>query len=411
MIDYSTVTLSNGLKVISNHDPDTAMVAVNIIYNVGSRDEDPELTGIAHLFEHLMFGGSRNIPSFDSEVDRASGTSNAWTSNDFTSFYVVVPAVNAEAAFRLESDRMLEPLLSGHSLEVQKGVVIEEFKQMCLNRPYGDLMHHLRAMAYKTHPYRFPVIGKEPGHIERVTGEDARNWFFTHYSPQNAVLAVSGNITHERVREWAEKWFGDIPRRTVAPRLYGPEGPVESPREVTVSGRVAQPALTVAFPMGGYGSADYLPCDMITDMLGAGRSARLLRNLVMKDPLFTVTDASITGSEEPGLLMLNARLSSARPADIERARRRLVEEALRFATEPPIDMEMTTARNRYEANHEFGLVGFLAKAQALAMAGMHGEDINAAPARYRAVSSGEISSAAARVIDENRAMTLVYLPQ
>lgn len=411
MIGYTTFTLSNGLKVISHHDPHTAMVALDIIYGVGGRDEHPDLTGIAHLFEHLMFGGSVNIPSFDAEVDRASGTSNAWTSNDFTNFYEVVPAVNAETAFRLESDRMLQPLLSGHSLEVQKGVVIEEFKQMCLNRPYGDLMHHLRAMAYHTHPYRYPVIGKEPAHIERVTEEDAHNWFFSHYGPQNAVLAVSGNITPERVRELAEKWFGDIPRRHTAPRLYGPEAPVTSPRNVTVTGRVTQPSITVAFAMGGYKDPDYLSCDMITDLLGAGRSARLLRNLVMTNPLFTAADASITGSEEPGLLMLNARLTSTRSADIEKARHLLIDEALKLASAPVSEREMETARNRYEANHEFGLVGFLAKAQALALAGIHDEDINDAPRRYREITPQHIMESAIRTIDPAKAMTLTYLPQ
>lgn len=200
MIRYTTFTLDNGLRVIHNYDPSTAMVAVNVIYNVGARDESPSLTGLAHLFEHLMFGGSVNIPDFDAALERAGGTSNAWTSNDFTDFYEVAPAANFETLLWLESDRMLGLAFSPRSLEVQQSVVIEEFKQTHLNTPYGDVAHRLREMLYTSHPYRYPAIGKEISHIERVTLDDVRRFFYSHYAPNNAVLAVSGNVTLGQVR-------------------------------------------------------------------------------------------------------------------------------------------------------------------------------------------------------------------
>lgn len=220
MIDFNRFTLSNGLRVIHNYDPTTAMVAVNVLYNVGSRDEDPSMTGLAHLFEHLMFGGSANIPDFDAEIERAGGMNNAWTSNDFTNFYDVAPARNFETLLWLESDRMLRLAFSEKSLEVQRNVVIEEFKQTHLNRPYGDLFHKLRSLVYRTHPYSIPTIGKEPAHIEKVTRDDVRDFFYSHYAPNNAVLAISGNVTPDQVRRGVERWFDSIPRRDIKPRTY-----------------------------------------------------------------------------------------------------------------------------------------------------------------------------------------------
>lgn len=212
-------TLSNGLRVVHSYDPGTAMVAMNVLYDVGARDERRSLTGMAHLFEHLMFGGSVNIPSYDDEIERAGGNDNAWTSNDFTNFYLNIPAQNVETAFRLESDRMLALAFSERALEVQKSVVIEEFKQQCLDRPYGRLYHHLRAAVYSPeHPYSWPVIGLKPEHIASVTMDDVKSWFYRHYAPNNAILSVAGNITFERTVELAEKWFGDIPRRDIEPR-------------------------------------------------------------------------------------------------------------------------------------------------------------------------------------------------
>lgn len=206
MIDYSTYTLANGLKVVHNFDPSTAMVAVCILYNVGARDEHPSHTGLAHLLEHLMFGGSANVPDFDAQIERAGGINNAWTSNDFTCFYDVAPAQNLDTLLWAESDRMIGPSPTPKVLDVQRHVVIEEFKETHLNRPYGDLMHRLRALAYTTHPYRYPTIGKEISHIENVTAEEVRDFFNSHYAPNNAILAVSGNVSLEQLKESTGRW-------------------------------------------------------------------------------------------------------------------------------------------------------------------------------------------------------------
>ena len=308
MIDFNRFTLSNGLRVIHNYDPTTAMVAVNVLYNVGSRDEDPSMTGLAHLFEHLMFGGSANIPDFDAEIERAGGMNNAWTSNDFTNFYDVAPARNFETLLWLESDRMLRLAFSEKSLEVQRNVVIEEFKQTHLNRPYGDLFHKLRSLVYRTHPYSIPTIGKEPAHIEKVTRDDVRDFFYSHYAPNNAVLAISGNVTPDQVRRGVERWFDSIPRRDIKPRTYQPEPLPDAPRELEVRGHVPQTCVVVAYPMPGYGQPGYIECDLITDILASGRSSRFYRRLLLGGDLFTSADASIIGSEEPGMLMLKGHL-------------------------------------------------------------------------------------------------------
>lgn len=407
----SAFTLDNGLRVVHHHDPLTAMVAVNVLYNVGARDESPEMTGLAHLFEHLMFGGSVNIPEYDSAIERAGGLNNAWTSNDFTNFFDVAPAVNAETLFWLESDRMLGLAFSEKSLEVQRNVVIEEFKQVCLNKPYGDLSHRLRSMLYTVHPYRYPTIGKEISHIERVTLDDVKSFFYSHYAPNNAVLAVSGNISAERVRELAEKWFGGIPRRDIAPRTYAPEPPVESPRSDVMTGRVPQTAVFVVYPMCGYTGQDYVPCDLITDILASGRSSRLYRSLVMAGDLFSDADASIAGSEEPGYLMLSGRLLRGGEDAEREAVSRLTAQAEAMVTEGVSAYELNRAVNRFESNHTFGNMSFLAVAQSMAMNVMHGEDDDTVMARYRTVTTADISRASRVVFNPKRRLTLVYRPE
>lgn len=411
MIEINRFTLPIGLRVIHNYDSATAMVALNVLYDVGGRDEDPELTGMAHLFEHLMFGGSVNIPDYDAAIEAAGGMNNAWTSNDFTNFYDIVPAQNVETAFWLESDRMLSLAFSDKALEVQRSVVIEEFKQQCLNRPYGDLSHHLQAMLYKTHPYRYPVIGKEIAHIERVTQEDVRNFFFSHYAPNNAVVAVSGNISFEETRRLSEKWFGEIPMRDIAHRQYRFEAYPETPRRVEVSGKVPQTAVVVAFRMPEYSSPDYIVCDIITDLLASGRSSRFYRNLLMNTDLFTKVDASISGSNESGFLMLNAKLRESTPENAARAEAMMIEEASRLAVEGVSQYELTRAVNRFESNYTFSNINFLAKAQAMAQCEMNNEDINGIVARYRAVSVKDISRVAREIIDPQRRCTLIYSPE
>lgn len=411
MIEVNRATLSNGLRIIHNYDSATAMVALDVLYDVGARDEDPDMTGLAHLFEHLMFGGSVNIPDFDSAIENAGGWNNAWTSNDFTNFYDVLPAHNAETAFWLESDRMLSLAFSDKALEVQRNVVIEEFKQVCLNKPYGDMGHLLRDLVYTTHPYRIPVIGKEFAHIERVTQQDVRNFFHSHYAPNNAILAVSGHLTWDETLRLAHKWFDDIPRRQIAPRSYLPEPEQTSPRRKVVTGNVPQTAIVKAFQMPEYMSPDYIPCDIITDLLASGRSSRFYQNLLMGTGLFTEIDASISGSEEKGYLMLNAKLSDNTPETIARAEEAMISQALSLADGSLSQYELTRTINRYESNYTFGSISFLSKAQALALSEMHNEDINEIVPRYRNVSIDDIMRVTKNIIAPERCSTLIYRPQ
>lgn len=411
MIEYSTFTLDNGLRVVHNYDGATAMVALNVMYNVGARDESPELTGMAHLFEHLMFGGSVNIPDFDGAIENAGGMNNAWTSNDYTNFYDIVPAQNVETAFWVESDRMLALAFSDKALEVQRHVVIEEFKQTCLNRPYGDMSHHLRAMIYKQHPYRYPVIGKEISHIEKVTQDDVREFFYSHYAPNNAVLSVSGNISLDDTRRLVEKWFGPIERRNVTQRNYPSEPAQTEPRYLEVSGNVPQLAMVKAYRMPAYGEPNYIECDIITDLLASGRSSRFYRNLLMKTGVFTEIDASIIGSDEPGFLMLNSRVANNDLKTVKTANELIMSEVQKLIDGDVSEYELTRTINRFESNFTFSSMGFLAKAQSLANYVMHNEDANRIVERYRKVTVDDIARVASEIFDANRCSTLVYMPQ
>ena len=386
------------------------MAAVDVIYDTGARDESRSLTGIAHLFEHLMFGGSANIPAFDKELEAAGGNSNAWTSNDFTNFFESLPAVNVETALHLESDRMLALSFSNESLEVQRSVVIEEFKQQCLNKPYGDLMHGLRAALYgKEHPYSWPVIGLEPSHIESVKLDDIKRWFYAHYAPNNAVLAIAGNISYEKGRELVEKWFGDIPRRDIPPRVEPAPGFPKEPVDVVMHGNVPYPTVVVAIPMEPYGTYDYRVADCITDILSAGRSSRMIQNVILPGRASIIeADASIMGSESPGFVMMTARVADEEHLDeaVEVLRGELAKLA-----EPGnvTDYELQRTLNRFESTFLLGNIDQLSIAQNLAVAEMHGEDINEQVELQRQVTVEAIGRVARKLISQP-SVTLRYLP-
>ena len=411
MIEYRTFTLDNGLRVAHSCDPSTAMVAVNILYDTGARDESPTLTGIAHLFEHLMFGGSANVSDYSAEIEAAGGWDNAWTSNDFTNFYEVLPAQNIETAFWLESDRMLAPNLDERTLSVQRQVVIEEFKQQCLNRPYGDMAHYLRRLLYgDSHPYAWPVIGKKPEHVAAVTTDDARRWFYDHYGPDNAVLAVSGNVSFEEVRHLAEKWFGPIPRRNIARRnLPAPHFPDTDVTE-RVKGNVPQTAVTVAYPMAAYGKRDYFVADTITDLLSAGRSSRFYRRLLMGGSgLFSEVDASIIGSEHEGFLMLNAKLTDNSDEAVERAITMMKSEAAALAEADGVSgYELERCMNRFESTFNFSNMGYQNRAASLALAVNHGEDINKTVERQRATTCDDVRRVAEQLFRHTASATVIY---
>lgn len=411
MIETTAFTLSNGLRVIHSYDPPSAMVAMNLVYDVGSRDETPGLSGMAHLFEHLMFGGSVNIPSFDSALELAGGINNAWTSNDFTSFYDIIPSCNAETLFWLESDRMLSLAFSEKNLEIQRSVVIEEFKQTTLTPPYGDLMHHLRALTYPGHPYQYPTIGRDIKDLEKVTIEDVRQFFYSHYAPNNAVLAVTGDISAEKTHQLAEKWFGPIPRREITPRLYLPPSPLKGPLRKTVEGNVPQTLIIIAFRMAEYKSPDYIPADLITDILASGRSSRFYRELFMSTNLFTEVNASILGSEEPGLLLVTARLCDNSDITVDRAEKLLWDQLDRIANERVTESELQRAVNRYESENTFSAINFLNRADMLAMSQLHNEDINSILPKYRAITVDDIQRVAKGIFRSDNSATLIYRPK
>lgn len=411
MTEINRLTLDNGLRLVHHYNPSVPTVAMNVVYNVGARDEDPGMTGLAHLFEHLMFGGSVNIPDFDAATEAAGGTNNAWTSNDFTSFYDVFPAVNAETAFWLESDRMLGIALTPETIETQRHVVIEEFKETCLDQPYGDMMHHLRGLLYTTHPYGWPTIGKSIEQLERMTHDDIARFFLTHYAPNNAVVSVGGDITFERAAELARKWFGQIERRDIAPRLYKPEPLPTAPRRKVVTARVPQTMLTIAFPMGGIDSPDYVPADLLTDILASGNSSRFYRRLLLGTDIFNEIDASIIGSNEPGALMVSAKLARNSLAEADRAIEAITAQLNEIAAEGPDATETRRAINRFESNRTFSNINNLNLTMNIAQDEIQGVDFNSVNDTYRRVTPDDIRSCARRIFRPEHASTLIYGPE
>lgn len=411
MIPYTTFALSNGLRVVHSHDPQSAMCAVVVLYDTGARDERPDLTGMAHLFEHLMFGGSANVPDFDATLEMAGGNSNAATSNDFTIFYDQLPVQNVETALYLESDRMLALAFSDKALEVQRHVVIEEFKEVCLNRPYGKVTHALRPLLYSRHPYRWPVIGKDPEHIAKVCQDDVRSWHQAHYAPNNAILCIVGNLTLERVRELAEKWFGGIPPRQVPVRAL-PEDPWPlQERKAVIYDSVPQTLVTLAYRMDPYGTDGYYAADAITDILAAGKSSRLYQRLVLGTEIFTGADASITGSEESGYVVLQGQLAAEDDAVVEQAVEMLKEQARALAEEGDVSAyELERTKNRYESTFTMENVSLIWRAQNLALAVYHGEDINRNVERYRSVTAPDIARTARHLFIEHEPAVVICRP-
>lgn len=408
MIPYSTFTLPNGLRVVHHYDAASPLVHVNLLYNVGARDENPAHTGMAHLFEHLMFGGSLNVPDFDGALELAGGSNNAWTSNDFTDFYESIPPVNLSTALRAEADRMEQLLLTDRSLEVQRKVVVEEFKQVCLNRPYGDFGHILRPLIYREHPYRIPTIGRCPEDIMECPAEEIRRFYHTHYSPSNAVLAIAGPVSLEEARGEVERWFGSVKPRPVAPRLYAPEPEITEARRLTVTRPVPQTSVTICFPMGAYMAPGYREADLITDVLASGISSRFYRRLVMGTDIFTSADASISGSDEPGYLKVGGWLRGNSDADVAHAEAALWEQLEKMATEGPSDYELESALNRFESRTLLSWVSCRSKALLLATAVMQNVDINTQIDYYRQATASGLRAEASRILRPERACTLIY---
>lgn len=402
------LSLPNGLRLVHNEDISTQMVALNIIYDVGARDEHPEHTGFAHLFEHLMFGGSVHIPDYDTPLQLAGGENNAWTNNDITNFYLTVPKPNVETAFWLESDRMLELAFSEQSLDVQRGVVMEEFKQRCLNQPYGDVGHLLRPLAYEVHPYRWPTIGKDLSHIEQATLDDVKSFFYRFYAPNNAVLAVTGNISWEETVRLTEKWFAPIPRRDVPARQL-PQEPVQTAeRRLAVERNVPLDALFMAYHMCSRENADYYTFDILSDILSNGRSSRLNRRLVQEQKLFSSIDAYISGTRDAGLVHISGKPVAG--VSLEQAEA-AVREELRLLQQSLVgEQELEKVKNKFESTQIFGNINYLNVATNLAWFELTGqaEDIDREVERYRSVTAEQLHAVAQRTFREGNSAVLYY---
>ncbi|KAA6441624.1 insulinase family protein [Dyadobacter flavalbus] len=408
MIRYKQFTLDNGLKVFVHEDFSTPMAAVNILYNVGSRDEDQERTGFAHLFEHLMFGGSKHIPSYDIPVQNVGGENNAFTSPDITNYYITLPADNVETAFWLESDRMLSLSFDPNVLEVQRKVVIEEFKQRYLNQPYGDMWLKLRPLAYKEHPYRWATIGKDIEHIERATMNDVQDFFFRFYRPNNAIMVVAGAVTFEQIEELAQKWFGDIPAGPAYVRNLPKEPKQTEARHLETSASVPLDSLIKVFHMPGRYEDGFYAGDLLSDILGRGKSSRLYQQLLKEKAIFNSISASVTSSLDPGLLLIKGNLNpGVKLEDADAAVKEILQELVENGA---TDEEVTKVKNQSEASLAFSEVELLNRAMNLAFAANAGnvEWANNDAEIIRNLTSADIHEAARNILKPENASTLYY---
>ena len=408
MIEYKKRTLANGLTIVVNRDKASKLAAVNILYKVGARNENPARTGFAHLFEHLMFRGTREIPNFDLPVQMACGDNNAFTNNDYTDFYITLPKDNIETALWLESDRMEGLDITPGKLEAEKRVVIEEFRQRYLNQPYGDQPMLLRALAYKVHPYRWATIGLTPDHIAGATLDDVQAFYRTHYHPSNAILSISADFDEERMLDFAEKWFAPLADRTVASQPIPREPDQEAPRRKEVERDVPATTVTVACHMCARTEPDFYTADLVSDLLAGGDSGRLYRHLVKERRLLSSVNAYITGDVDPGLFVFTGQLlPGVTPEEAEEAFRGEIR-TLQNGTPSPYEIEKV--KNKFEANTLFGELNVMNKAMNLGYYEMLGDLrlINAEVERYRDVDAERIRSFSQRVFREENASTLIY---
>ncbi|HNX06737.1 MAG TPA: pitrilysin family protein [Bacteroidales bacterium] len=409
MIKYSRYILDNGLKVIVHQDKSTPMVAVNILYDVGARDEHPDKTGFAHLFEHLMFGGSKNIPSYDYPLQLAGGENNAFTNNDFTNYYLSIPVQNIETAFWLESDRMLDLAFSPKSLDVQRNVVIEEFKQRYLNQPYGDFWLLMRPHAYKKHPYRWSTIGKDISHIAGATMQDVKDFYEKYYNPCNAILSVVGNITGEEVLELCHKWFSPIQKGTPIKRKL-PKEPVQKEKRILrVERDVPFDMICMAYHMGCRMDKDYYATDLLSDVLSAGNSSRLYNRLVKEKQLFSDLDAYITGDVDDGLFVFSGKLMQG--VDMEMAEKAIQDEISHIKQHKVPEKEHKKVLNYVRSTLEFSNISILNRALRLAVSELLGDIdmVNSETQNYSKVTSSDIQQAANKVLVDKNCSVMYYM--
>lgn len=409
MVDFNRFTLANGLKVLVHEDPTTPMAVLNILYDVGARDEEEGRTGFAHLFEHLMFGGSVNIPSYDEPLQRVGGENNAFTSNDITNYYITLPAVNIETAFWLESDRMLSLAFSEKSLDTQRNVVMEEFKQRYLNQPYGDVWLKLRPLAYQTHPYRWATIGQDLAQIENAKMEDVKAFFKKHYHPQNAIMVVGGNVKTAEVKLLAEKWFGAIPAGEKNQRNLPAELPQTEARTLTVHANVPLDAIYITFKMPARTDQTYQVYDLLSDVLSQGHSSRLYNSLLKEQQLFSDINAYISSSLDEGLFIVEGKLITG--VEKEVAEKAIWEELQKIVDSLVTEEELTKVKNKSESIMLFAEMNLLDKAMNLAYYELLGDAqlLNIEIDKYLAITAEQIQQAAAITFVKEKSSTLYYL--
>ncbi len=409
MIQFEKFTLSNGLKVIVHEDNATPMAVVNIMYNVGARDENPEQTGFAHLFEHLMFGGSVNIEDYDEPLQMAGGENNAYTTNDLTNYYIQLPSQNLETAFWLESDRMLSLAFSENSLEVQRKVVCEEFKEHYINKPYGDVWEKLRNLAFTTHPYKWQTIGKELAHIENAKLQDVKDFFAKYYTPVNAIMVVAGNVTVPQVKALAEKWFGDIPSGTPYKRNL-PQEPVQTEaRKLEVKADVPVNAFYKVWHMPDRLDPAYHAIDLLTDILGGGASSRLYQALVKEQQLFTNIDCYHFGHTDAGLAVVSGRLVNGVSFETAEA---AVEAILDKVRTQKIDgKELEKVKNKTESLMAFEDMSIMSRANSLAYYELLGDAalMNEELGKYAVVTAADLQQQAQAIFTNENSSTLYYI--
>jgi len=408
MIRFERFVLANGLKVIVHQDTSTPMAVMNIMYDVGARDEDPNRTGFAHLFEHLMFGGSIHVPSYDGPLQMAGGENNAYTSNDVTNYYIQLPAENLETAFWLESDRMLSLAFGEKSLDVQRKVVSEEFKEHYLNKPYGDVWHKMRELSYKVHPYRWMTIGKELSHIENAKLDDVKNFFFKHYRPVNAVLVVAGNVTVEKVKELAEKWFGDIPSGEKYVRDLPQEPKQAEARKLEVKADVPLDAFYKCWHIYPRKDKRYYITDLITEILGGGGSSRLFQSLVKEKKLFSGVECYHTGSLDAGTLVIEGKL--VKGVKMEDAEKAVEDELEKMRTEKVTATELQKVKNKVESLIAFEDMSLTNRANSLAFYELLGDadQMNHELEKYNVVTAEDILNESRIIFRPENSNTLYY---
>lgn len=408
MIAFEKFELKNGLKVIVHKDETTPIVAFNLLYNVGARDENENQTGFAHLFEHLMFGGSINIPNFDEPLQNVGGDNNAFTSNDITNYYITIPKENLETAFWLDSDRMLSLAFTEKSLEVQRQVVIEEFKQNYLNQPYGDVWLLLRPLAYQKHPYKWATIGKEISHIENATMQDVKDFFYKHYLPNNAILVVAGDVDTENIKYLSEKWFGNINQGQVPYRNLPKEPQQIEERRLKVERDVPSNAIYKAYKMCNRIHPDYFATDLLSDILSLGDSSRLYKSLIKEQKLFSDINAYVMGSSDDGLFVISGNLSDG--VNFDEAENAIIIELEKIKAASLSDAELQKVKNKQESSREFSETSVLTKAMNLAFAELNGDAnlINIEANKYNDVTLKDIERVANQILTSTNCSTLIY---